>query len=74
MNQRGFSVVQIGSVLLACIILGIALPIIDPFLQLGIGATGGITAYLLMAFPFFLVGAVVLYLFREQPPAAQPGW
>jgi branched-subunit amino acid transport protein AzlD len=72
--QRGFSVVQVGGFLLGAIVLGIALPIIDPFLQLGIAATGGITSYLLMALPFFMVGALVLYLFREQPRPMQAGW
>jgi branched-subunit amino acid transport protein AzlD len=72
--QRGFSVVQVGGFLLGAIVLGIALPILDPFLALGIGATGGITSYLLMALPFFMVAALVLYLFREQPRPVNTGW
>ena len=65
---------QIGSVLFALIVVGVCLPILDPFLQQGITATGGITAILLMAIPFFLVGAIVLRLFRETPPTQQGGW
>lgn len=65
---------QIGSVLLGAIVLGITLPIIDPFLATGIAATGGVTGYLLMAIPLFMVGALVLHLFREQPPARLGGW
>ena len=73
MASRGFTVLQVGGVLFGVIVLGLCLPIIDPFLAMGISATGGITGYLLMAFPFFLVGALALHLFREQPPQ-QAGW
>lgn len=73
LNRRGFSVVQVGSVLLCMLIIGIALPILDPFLQLGIAATGGITSYLLMAIPLFLVAGGIMYLFRTEPPRTA-GW
>lgn len=66
--NKGFTITQVGGGLLAIMVLGVCLPILDPFLTDGIAATGGITSYLLMAVPFVLVVAVLLYMFKEPAP------
>jgi hypothetical protein len=63
------NIINVGGGLIMLMVIGICLPILDPFLSLGIAATGGITAVLLMAMPFVLVVAGILYLLSDKQPA-----
>lgn len=64
--RRGFGVQHVGGLLLTAIIVGLCLPILDPFLQMGITATGGVTAMLLYAVPFAFVLALFIAILRAK--------
>ena len=72
MNARGYSPKTIISVIISLIIVGLCLPILDPFLQMGITATGGITAMVLMLIPIALVLAVLIRIVTGEGQYAPP--
>ena len=65
--QRGFGIREVGSLLLAALVIGVTLPVLEPFLSMGITATGGITAILLMAIPFALVLGLFISILKPRP-------
>ena len=68
LNQRGFGIMEVGSLILTMLVLFITLPIMEPFLADAISATGGVTALIIMGIPLAMVIGAVIVIFKPAQP------
>ena len=68
LNQKGFGIMEVGSLILTMLVLFICLPILEPFLADAIIATGGITALIIMGIPLAMVIGAVIIIFKPAQP------